>query len=541
MPNNYTFYDLNEKQFPEWQGILTGENYNNKVWEFINKNKNKLNSILNSDKEDVDESLNTTILKSIKENPNLSNVYQVTSQKSIKERKQKEKEENILLLSNIRWLKDNIDPWILNNIESVVWNKDVSISLKNGLMEHLSNMIYQVLLYEKNTKTNISVNLTLGLVDNFNWLDDILKLGRGVDSHMRKLTYFRNIWLKFDKITDKYKKLNNELSIINLSIQPKKEKIFKENTLKELNNIYETASRFDEGISKKLDFIIKSDISLDTKIMILEKYILLINEVNLSIDEQSKVIEHLDKELLFKESVLKINEIFKWVYNILDDNDPYDYEDDLKEIEELLDNTKQEYIKSWIFFKNIKDKHIDSLEKLKDVWIDYKKVKLSEMNWLEKNKIKEDLMKLYYDNYDNEEQLNFLNEIKYWLYNMLGWSNEVDIYMFYIDWKPILSSYFKEEKWEKYFWWFNLSWIFKSNWFGFWVLKKILEEQWQKHDINSLIWKKFDWKENKIYEVLKKQYELLWFEIWEQINSSDHVIYEMKRNKEYYNTLSIAS
>lgn len=569
MSNNYTFYDLNKCSLPEWEGLLSAEKYSTEVWGYIEENKEKINKIvewnikwvntmikyrkmLDENKEYDELRLKKDYNQSILENKKeflWSDPIVITSyiHKSIWETGEtfyKKGSENyikavklfleILLKLSINWWKwkeEILDCFIAlyhflyeetkyKDHKEIIFIEALDLSELYSIIEDFrSNNIYDI----KNDETLNNIFFVLFNLFNkkiessseseLNLFFDTLEL--------KSLKEIRELIIVFSNLGDRF---NNDLIIERLMLLYKEKwsnnkiDIYKE-SLKVIIETYdlsvEDADKFmfimlDKKMWNKIISIFTSEIPNEYKKSIFEKYINLIKEVNISIDEQVDKIEWLDRDQLFKEFVNKVNDIFIWVDKILDDDDPDNYEEDLKEIEVLLNNTKQEYIESGIFFKNLKDKNITNLDDLEKIWIDHKKVKLFEMNWLEKSKIKEDLIKLYYDNYDSEEQWNFLKEIESWLDNMLKWSNEVEFYMFYVDWNPVLSSYFKkEENWELYWWWFNWKDNFQEYGFWFWIFEKLLEEK-KDENINWIVFKKVEWKKNR-YKSLLRIYEKYWF------------------------------
>lgn len=68
---------------------------------------------------------------------------------------------------------------------------------------------------------------------------------------------------------------------------------------------------------------------------------------------------------------------------------------------------------------------------------------LSQLSTQQKDKISQELISLYYQNYDNDSQKEFLQEIESSIKSMMFGKQEVDFYMFYVDEKPVLSTYIK--------------------------------------------------------------------------------------------------
>jgi hypothetical protein len=215
---------------------------------------------------------------------------------------------------------------------------------------------------------------------------------------------------------------------------------------------------------------------------------------------------------LYSQSISKLNNFLKWI-------DISIWNDDLESIEKQLDDTKQDFIKSGLIFRNIKDKTINSLEDLEKVGIIYKKYNLTNMSSDEKIKVNQELISLYYENYDIDTQWNFLHDIDAWLGDMLNWNNEVEFYIFYVGKTPILSTYLKHIT-DKSFYqgWLNAKTNFQDYRFWFWVFSKLLEiNRWK--EINFTVTKEIEWKENSRYKMLLRLYERYWFYIvWEWEN-----------------------
>ena len=153
------------------------------------------------------------------------------------------------------------------------------------------------------------------------------------------------------------------------------------------------------------------------------------------------------------------------------------------------------------------------MENLKQIWITYDKQELSSLSKEEKKLIKKDFIKLYFENYGEENQLNFLKEIEDKFEKMIEWNNEVEFYRFYFSWELILTCYLEEKKsWDLYLWWFNWSWILSWHWFWLWILDILLNKKSDKN-VKAWVLTKIDWIENDTYSSLLWIYtEKLWFD-----------------------------
>ena len=280
------------------------------------------------------------------------------------------------------------------------------------------------------------------------------------------------------------------------------------------------------------DIILKiadSDISEIDKKNIFDKYNYLVDTIFEEINNQFWHLEWEEKKEIFQIVVKKLNFLFKDIGTILDD---YDLQW-LKNINNILENTKKDFIKSWVIFKSLKEKNINTLDDLSDIGIKYEKVNSLSLSESRKKEILYDFRSLYEDNYDLETQWVFIDEMINWLEKSLESGENIDFYLFHINDKPILSWYFKEDKktWEKYFWWFN--WASSFEWYSiwFWALEKILDEEWKDSDVNALILSDTNWFENIFKSFLEIKYLELGFELWGTIKEWSSNYIEIKRKK----------
>lgn len=283
----------------------------------------------------------------------------------------------------------------------------------------------------------------------------------------------------------------------------------------------------DENISSTILNIAESDIESDKKKHIFDKYNTLVNTINLEVEELSESMEGIDADTIFAQTIIKLNLVLKKI-NVL-----IVWEVDVLEIQKILDETQKDIIKSWLIFKSIKDKELHSLDDLEQVWITCRRTKLSESSEGDKEKVLWDLLTLYNDNYDVNTQWEFLSEIEEWLEQMMKENREVEFYMFYVDWEPILSSYFKElDDWSKYAWWFNAKSSFQEYNFGFWAFEKMIEEQ-EGNDISFTVTKSIQWEENRRHKMLVRMYQKAWFTLsWKWSNKTSAYSTMSNRKKE---------
>ena len=280
------------------------------------------------------------------------------------------------------------------------------------------------------------------------------------------------------------------------------------------------------------DIILKiadSDISEIDKKNIFDKYNYLVDTIFEEINNQFWHLEWEEKKEIFQIVVKELNFLFKDIGTILDD---YDLQW-LKNINNILENTKKDFIKSWVIFKSLKEKNINTLDDLSDIGIKYEKVNSLSLSESRKKEILYDFRSLYEDNYDLETQWVFIDEMIDWLENSLNSDENIDFYLFFINDKPILSWYFKgiEKTWERYFWWFN--WASSFEWYSiwFWALEKILDEEWKDSDVNALILSDTNWFENIFKSFLEIKYLELGFELWGTIKEWSSNYIEIKRKK----------
>lgn len=192
---------------------------------------------------------------------------------------------------------------------------------------------------------------------------------------------------------------------------------------------------------------------------------------------------------------------------------------DLGQLLNEIWNIESEIIEAWLLFKAFREKGVNNLDDLEKIWIDYKKMSLSQLSTHQKHKISQELISLYYQNYDNDSQKEFLQEIEGSIKSMMSGKQEVDFYMFYVDEKPVLSTYIKHiDDDTVYWWWFNAKNTFQEYSFGFWVSDEILELL-QDKNIQATVTSSILWENNKRYKILLRSYKARWFEVWNQENT----------------------
>ena len=254
----------------------------------------------------------------------------------------------------------------------------------------------------------------------------------------------------------------------------------------------------------------------DVKNIIFNKYSNLLLEISESIETSNDLMAS-ERVKIFDNMIYSLNNIFKEINEILSKLG----KNLILEISDLLDKKKYSFIKSWIFFKALEKEKIKEIDDLKGIpWITYKRINSNNLDEIDKDNIIRDFRILYEESYDIITQWEFIEEMIWWIKEIFTKWIDTDFYLFYVSWKPVLSSYFKKIDWEKYFWWFNWSGLFSSYGFWFTVLNMILKEQWTNYSINALILQNTDNWDSIIYNImkdkLKDKYEEIWFIVSEE-------------------------
>jgi len=251
------------------------------------------------------------------------------------------------------------------------------------------------------------------------------------------------------------------------------------------------------------------------------------------------------EEYVFNESkhVLDKEEREELVWEIIDDIedkfDNIDFSDKylFEKINKIVETIKLNFIVAWNLFDKVKWNEIQKLSDLNkvDIWIKYKVINTKNLKNNERQKLLEDLMILYYKNYDEKTQKDFLYEVKEFLKEMIYWWENEEFHLFEIDHELALSLYFKNESSDTlYMWWFNSNNIFTKYWFWFWALERILETKKDKN-IKAWVLTKVDWFKKWWFERIIYLYEKLLFyksNNWKRVKLWDLNEYiEIIRNK----------
>lgn len=276
--------------------------------------------------------------------------------------------------------------------------------------------------------------------------------------------------------------------------------------LKEIWKEVFSAFKICEFSQQKWNLILEiyKNLFLDNTCRVLKK----LSEVVSLLDETKSLVSEEGDESGFYSSVM-----WKVIYFMEKFVDTWN-----ENVQELMDNIDLATIESWLLFKNLKERGVQELNDLDKIGIDMKNVIIWNLNEQEKKKIKDDFMFLYKQNYDQLNQKKFLNEISRNLDRLIFSQDNAEIYMFYVEWKPVLSTYI-EPLWKNkvYGGWFNAQSSFQEYSFGFWVFEKILERL-EGIDVHALVFKEIENLPNMRHNILLRMYKKYGFEVvwaWE--------------------------
>jgi len=392
------------------------------------------------------------------------------------------------------------------------------------------------------------------------------------------LEFWKNIYWQEKKSLVKWKNILTEEEFL------KREKIEEDknikynksinNTSQEINNkitnilqftweLYPSCLRYPDQTARMFDQLLvyfswSNDVnkiknfflSLDKKSF---RYILkILDNPLLEIKDKKRIFEFYYETMIFLDSVIdwilqniwakskhKKNiqkDLFKKIWDLLKEVNKTLYSNwfNIKDIHEKLNNFNLKILQAWNIFKQLDDNF--SIEDLEKIWIDVLMISnISKLNKKEKHKIYDDLIKLYYENYDTKKQKEFLKEIKENLKKSLD--KDTKVYLFYVNWEPILSSYLeKQEDWSLYWWWLN--WDTQIQQYQFWikVAEKIMEAEWKNNDIHATTTYEIEWKKNKrartLLRIYKSKFWLEKFWEWKTKTSNFYKLFREKDNKE---------